>query len=331
MFKAGLFSSSPSNPHQVDATALSRLTTETIGRGLQVSEANPLAGLEGRASLLIKLGDALGNTSYFGADKRPGGMLDYLLNHPTTTASSVLIVPVPTLWHVLMDGLAPIWPASRTVLDGVPLGDAWPLRCMEGEGNGEWEKIVPFHKLTQWLAYSLMQPMAAVMHIHFAGAELMTGLPEYRNGGLFIDLGVLTLKGDDKKRGVEIFKCEARRNRGSASEVVPCFEPSDDVVVEWRAVTVGFLDELLDRVNKQLGLGQWGEGEPLTLPQMLEAGSWKVCLPAFEPRSLPLLRFREMEIESANVNEQGGREIAEVTRPNTKCPPIMILSDGTVF
>lgn len=130
----------------------------------------------------------------------------------------------------------------------------------------------------------------------------MTGLPEYRNGGLFVDTGVLTLKDEDLKRGEETFKSEAKKNGESGSEVVPCFEASDDVIVEWRAVTVGFLDELLDRVNKQLGLGQWGEGEPLSLPQMLEAGSWK-----------------------------GGREIAEVTRPNTKCPPIMILSDGTVF
>ena len=28
---------------------------------------------------------------------------------------------------------------------------------------------------------------------------------------------------------------------------------------------------------------------------------------------------------------QGGREIAEVSRPNTKEPPILIDSDGTVF
>ncbi len=34
--------------------------------------------------------------------------------------------------------------------------------------------------------------------------------------------------------------------------------------------------------------------------------------------------------ESANYC-QGGREIAEVSRPNTKEPPILIDSDGTVF
>lgn len=57
-------------------------------------------------------------------------------------------------------------------------------------------------------------------------------------------------------------------------EVVPLFETGDDVVVEWRAVTVGFLDDLLVEVNGILGLT--GEGK-LTLAQMLEAGTWKVC------------------------------------------------------
>lgn len=33
----------------------------------------------------------------------------------------------------------------------------------------------------------------------------------------------------------------------------------------------------------------------------------------------------------SNTRLQGGRELAEVSRPNTKEPPIMILSDGTVF
>jgi hypothetical protein len=49
------------------------------------------------------------------------------------------------------------------------------------------------------------------------------------------------------------------------------------VIVEWRAVTVGFLDELLDEVNSQLGLR--GE-EQLSLAQMLEAGTWKVSIRA---------------------------------------------------
>jgi hypothetical protein len=117
--------------------------------------------------------------------------------------------------------------------------------------------------------------MSKLMNIHFAGAELMTGLPEYRNGGLFIDTGVLILKKDDETRGLERFKEEGERSGKGAVEVVPMFTPDDDVVVEWRAVTVGFLDLLLEDVNEKLGL----QGtDKLSLPQMLEAGSWKVRL-----------------------------------------------------
>jgi hypothetical protein len=120
----------------------------------------------------------------------------------------------------------------------------------------------------------------------------MTGLPEYRNGGLLVDTGLLTLKQADHERGVTAY----HGAYGSAGmEVVPMFTADDDVIVEWRAVTVGFLDDLLAEVNRALDTN-------LTLAQMLEAGTWK-----------------------------GGRELAEVSRPNTKEPPIMIVSDGTVF
>ncbi|KAK0121585.1 hypothetical protein ONS95_009874 [Cadophora gregata] len=300
MFKAGKFSSNQSQPHQVDGEGLRTLTVEVMAEGLQVSEQNPIAGLEGRTGLLMRLANALNNQALFGADARPGNMLDYLISHPSTQASSIPIVPLPTLWSVLIDGLAPIWPPSRTTLDNTSLGDAWPLSTLPvTPATAPWETIVPFHKLTQWLCYSLMQPMTKLIHIHFAGAELMTGLPEYRNGGLFIDTGLLTLKPDDEKRGLATFKEEGAKSGKGSIEVVPMFTPDDDVVVEWRAVTVGFLDLLLEEVNKKLDL----EGpDRLTLPQMLEAGSWK-----------------------------GGREMAEISRPNTQCPPIAILSDGTVF
>lgn len=111
------------------------------------------------------------------------------------------------------------------------------------------------------------------MKIHFAGSELLTGLPEYRNGGLLIDMGLLTLKDDDLQRGLAAYKENAQIKGQPSVEVVPLFSADDDVIVEWRAVTVGFLDDLLDEVNSQLGLR--GE-EELTLAQMLEAGSWKV-------------------------------------------------------
>lgn len=171
-----------------------------------------------------------------------------------------------------MNGLGPIWPPSRTNINGVSLGDAWPCSSMP---NGQaWESIVPFHKLTQWLTYSLMQPMQSLLNMYFAGSELLTGLPEYRNGGLFIDLGVLTLKKDDVERGLENYSDYCRRKGVKPVEIAPMFEPSDDVIVEWRAVTVGMLDLLCVETNK--ALQKELAGNEMTLPQLLEAGSWRV-------------------------------------------------------
>jgi hypothetical protein len=179
-----------------------------------------------------------------------------------------------------MDGLGSIWPSSRTSLAGTPLGDAWSCRSMPASPPAQaWETIVPFHKLTQWLAYSLMTPMSKLLHIQFAGADLLTGLPEYRNGGLLVDTGLLTLKPEDMERGLEQYRNNARVKGQPNMEVVPLFEVGDDVIVEWRAVTVGFLDELLREVNRLLGLNQ---GDGLTLAQMLEAGTWKVCRPLID-------------------------------------------------
>ncbi|KAI5857489.1 DUF1688-domain-containing protein [Durotheca rogersii] len=320
MFKTGIFSGNQNNKFQVDKDGLAKLTVDQLAKGLQSRPGSEVAGLEGRAQLLIRLGDALSRSpEIFGNEGRPGHIVDYLLAHPTTQASSNPIVVLPVLWDALMAGLAPIWPPSRTAINGVSLGDAWPCSSMPqptptptsptlspfpnsqpGPGAAPWESILPFHKLTQWLTYSLMQPMQNLLKIQFAGTELLTGLPEYRNGGLFIDLGVLTLKPHDTERGLQNYSNYCQRTGAKGVEVAPMFEPGDDVIVEWRGVTVGFLDKLLVEVNRALQKDP--NGGELTLAQLLEAGSWK-----------------------------GGREIAEVSRPNTKEPPILIDSDGTVF
>jgi hypothetical protein len=45
---------------------------------------------------------------------------------------------------------------------------------------------MPFHKLSQWLTYSLLEPFEwAGVPVH--GLDALTGLPEYRNGGLLLD------------------------------------------------------------------------------------------------------------------------------------------------
>jgi len=81
MFKTGVFSSNPSESCQVDAGGLKALNAEIMGKGLQVSETNPIDGLEGRTGLLIRLGDALkANREIFGVTERPGNMLGMLLH-----------------------------------------------------------------------------------------------------------------------------------------------------------------------------------------------------------------------------------------------------------
>lgn len=75
MFRTGMFSSDVDQPFQVDPVGLKRLNEQQLAKGLQVSESNPITGLEGRAGLLSRLADALGNEEYFGATGRPGNML----------------------------------------------------------------------------------------------------------------------------------------------------------------------------------------------------------------------------------------------------------------
>ena len=76
MFKTGLFSSDETQPYQVDAKGLSRMTVESLAKGMQVSEdTNPMSGLEGRAGLLMRLSQALENQKTFGKDGRPGNMI----------------------------------------------------------------------------------------------------------------------------------------------------------------------------------------------------------------------------------------------------------------
>ncbi|BFZ53318.1 hypothetical protein PYCC9005_000341 [Savitreella phatthalungensis] len=301
MFADGLFSSDASNRSQVDAQALEQLTSDKMTAGLQVTAQNPMSGVEGRASLLQRLGSALRKQpDIFGVDGRPGNLVDYLRKHASAqqAPSGVTVIPLPILWTVLLDGLESIWPAGRTQLNGQVLGDAWPCSTLPQQDPPHLG-IQPFHKLTQWLTYSVVQALVRVGNFSFAGTELLTGLPEYRNGGLFIDLGVLTLKANDIERGEMRFRDSAAHG-GQSVEVIPTFDAGDDVVVEWRAMTVCLLDRVHAEINRQLGLT--GTPRALTLPQVLEAGTWKA-----------------------------GREIAEVQRPNAKGSPLGIVSDGTVF
>jgi len=107
---------------------------------------------------------------------------------------------------------------------------------------------VPFHKLSQWLAYSLIEPLE-MAGLTVENLDELTGLPEYRNGGLFVDLGVIRPHAPiDPRRPHEV---------------------SSELVVEWRALTVTLLDRLVAPVREKLGLGA-----DFAIPHLLQGGSW---------------------------------------------------------
>lgn len=252
MFLRGVFADAPAaQPWRVDARALQALSLEALRDGLQADATNPVVGLQGRLELLQALGRVLvrpGSQRFF-PGARPGGLVAHLAAQATGGS-----VSIERVWEVVVEGFGGVWPASRTRLHGQSLGDVWPCRLLDGA-------LVPFHKLSQWLAYSLLEPLEAVAGLHITGKDRMTGLAEYRNGGLFVDAGVLQLKDEFRQDGQP-------SGPGSSSISFPAHH---EVIVQWRALTVVLLDRVAGLVQRRLGLSP----QQLPLPKVLEAGTWK--------------------------------------------------------
>ena len=256
MFASGAFSSNPRDPCRVDADKLSELTATALERGFQAGGRNPLVGLEGRADLLRRLGRLVSaRPEIFGrADApRPGGLFDHLIARAKGNA-----IAAPAILHEVLVHLGPIWP-SRLTLAGVPLGDCWKHPAVStGDAT---DGLVPLHKLSQWLTYSLIEPLQRA-GIKVTDIDGLTGLAEYRNGGLFVDLGVLVLR--------------------DAADASRSHEVDSALVVEWRALTVALLDHLADKVRARLNR----DAESLPLASLLEGGSWAAGrAAAFERRA----------------------------------------------
>src|SRR5205814_3536787 len=239
-FMRGAFSARRDDPLRVDASALAAIDTATLASLFQAGTANPLLGLEGRAALLRRLGSALvAQRDAFGNSARPGALLDTLTAQGTRRA-----VSASTLLETLLDSLGSIW-SSGSALDGTPLGDVW--RHPHAGGSGPTADWVPLHKLSQWLAYSLFEPFEWA-GIAVTGGDQLTAVPEYRNGGLLLDAGVLHLiQAKDGERKWEV---------------------GDELVIEWRALTVALIDELAPRVRARLA------APALPLACILEGGTW---------------------------------------------------------
>lgn len=241
LFESGVLSASPSDPLRADADALMALAPERLGEVFQVTPDNPLVGLDQRAGLLRKLGRAVSDRSdVFGAGKeaRPGNILLWLGKRQTIEARDILLA--------LLDTLSGIWPSPIRIAD-VPLGDVGRHPAIERADASSG--IVPFHKLSQWLSYSLIEPLQQ------AGTDVtaldgLTGLAEYRNGGLFIDSGALSLK--------------------DPALYDQAHTPSSELIVEWRALTVALIDRVAHDVRTALGV----DAEVLPLASVLQGGTW---------------------------------------------------------
>lgn len=268
-FANGLFSSDPNRPCRADAGKLAVTSEDALANAFQVTSDNPLEGLSGRTLLMQTLGRVLqARPDLFGVDEpRIGNLFDYIVGvHPDGLSA-------PDLLAIVLAAFGDIWP-GRIVLDGRNLGDTW--RHPAAAGADETDGLVPFHKLSQWLTYSLIEPLREA-GMTLTDIDGLTGLAEYRNGGLFVDTGVLVPR--------------------NADVLGRAFAPGDEVIVEWRALTVVLLDKVAGRVRQMLGLTQ----DDLPLASVLEGGTWAA-----------------------------GREIAKELRPGG-LPPINIAGDGSVF
>lgn len=273
LFTAGRLSADRQRPLRCDAAALAGLDSAALAAAFQVDAANPLVGLDGRAALLRRLGEVIAATpAVFGRPARLGNMVDYLAARAAGGA-----IDAADLLALLLRALGPVWP-GRIALDGVSLGDCWrhPALAAEAAPGDPTAGLLPFHKLTQWLTYSLLEPLQQA-GFRITGVDSLTGLPEYRNGGLLLDFGVIAA-------------------RDPAFHTTP-WTVDAPAIVEWRALTVIGLDRLADAVRAELGVS----AAAFPLPCVLQGGSWSA-----------------------------GRRIAQELRPGG-APPLLIVSDGTVF
>ena len=218
---------------------LQGFTESLLATEFQVSSDNYLVGLSGRCKLLQKLGKVLLNEpEIFGTDNpRPGNLLNYLL-----TQSCNQEIPAPKVLEAILRGFSEIW-QGRVEIEGINLGDVWYHPAVSEDG------YVPFHKLSQWLTYSLLEPLQELGY-KITQLEALTGLPEYRNGGLCIDLGLINPK---------------------RPQILHSPHPvSSEVIVEWRALTLILLDKIAEAIRTKLSMSE----KELPLPRILQGGTW---------------------------------------------------------
>lgn len=239
MFSQGCFSSDRYQPYCADARKLQAFTELELATGFQVSAENYLVGFSGRLKLLQKLGKVLlSKPDMFGkTNPRPGNLVHYLDSQVKNNQ-----LAAATILEALLEGFSDIWP-GRLQFEGINLGDVWSHSAIKDDG------FVPFHKLSQWLTYSLLEPLQE-FGWEITGLDDLTGLPEYRNGGLCVDLELLEVK---------------RPNFSRSPHPV-----SSEFIIEWRALTVMLLDRIAATIREKLEM----TATELPLVKILQGGTW---------------------------------------------------------
>ena len=245
LFESGVLSQSGlDDPLRVDAASLQALTPEILAMEFQVSQSNQLLGLEDRAKLLNRLGDTLLKQKHiFEAEGtfRPGNLFDYLTRSQVTgvlEARDILIA--------VLQGMGEIWPDGSWI-DNVAIGDAGYHEVVKR--SDITDGIVPFHKLSQWMSYSLIEPLQEA-GFKVNNLDALTGLAEYRNGGLFIDTKAISLK--------------------DRTQLEVVHDPKSPLVVEWRALTVVLLDKLAEKIRRSTNT----DSGSMPLASILQGGTW---------------------------------------------------------
>ncbi len=191
-------------------------TKEQFIESFQISSANNLLGFEERYIMLQNL-------------KKPiNGMspLQQIINFLLSEKNEVL--SIEAIFYQLKVTLADVLPPDTAIYKGYDIF---------------------FYKLLQWLCYSLWEVLENFGY-KITDTDMLTGLPEYRNGGLMVDLGILT------PRDPSMYEIE--------------HEIDSEFIVEWRAMTVVLLDQIALLIRHKLNKTH----RELPLSKILQGGTW---------------------------------------------------------
>lgn len=244
MFKSGIFSSDAAVPHRVNSLGISKVSLDDFKHGLQHSKTNPLASIEARYHMLQRLATALeASPEVYGYEVvRPGNILDWVERHMGADRT----ISLKSIFDAIVNSLSAIWPTNAVK---IKKGDVWQYQGLLKPGE-TGSDLVPFHKIPQWLCYSLCEPIEG-LGIKITNPDSLTALAEYRNGGLFVDKGVISLI--------------------NPAHATTDYDVGSELIVEWRALTIQLIDEIAPLVRKKLGV----TAEQMPIVKILQGGTWQ--------------------------------------------------------